>query len=53
MTARQQEGADSAEQAKRGAEARNWSRIKGPGRVEASVWTECMVSALANGVKGG
>jgi RNA-directed DNA polymerase len=31
----------------RGAEARNWSWV------EASVWTERMVSALVNGVKGG
>jgi len=33
--------------ATRGAEARNWSWV------EASVWTERMVSALDNGVKGG
>ncbi len=33
--------------ATQGAEARNWSWV------EASVWTERMVSALANGVKGG
>ena len=33
--------------AKRGAEARDWSWV------EASVWTERMVSALENGVKGG
>ncbi len=33
--------------ATRGAEARNWSWV------EASVWTERMVSALVNGVKGG
>jgi RNA-directed DNA polymerase len=33
--------------AKQGAEARNWSWV------EASVWTERMVSALENGVKGG
>jgi RNA-directed DNA polymerase len=33
--------------AKRGAEARDWSWV------EASVWTERMVSALGNGVKGG
>lgn len=39
--------------ATQGAEARDWSRIKGPGRAEASVWTERMVSALENGVKGG
>jgi RNA-directed DNA polymerase len=33
--------------AKQGAEARNWSWVEG------SVWTERMVSALENGVKGG
>ena len=33
--------------ATQGAEARNWSWV------EASVWTDRMVSALANGVKGG
>src|ERR1700693_2114668 len=33
--------------AKQGAEARNWSWV------EASVWTDRMVSALDNGVKGG
>jgi RNA-directed DNA polymerase len=33
--------------AKQGAEARDWSWV------EASVWTERMVSALVNGVKGG
>ncbi len=37
----------SAARAKRGAEARDWSWV------EASVWTERMVSALENGVKGG
>jgi len=35
------------EKAKQGVEARDWSWV------EASVWTERMVSALANGVKGG
>ena len=35
------------EKAKQGAEARDWSWA------EASVWTERMVSALENGVKGG
>jgi RNA-directed DNA polymerase len=39
--------------ATQGAETRDWSRIKGPGWVEASVWTDRMVSALVNGVKGG
>src|SRR5579862_348576 len=33
--------------ATRGAEARDWSWV------EASVWTDRMVSALENGVKGG
>jgi RNA-directed DNA polymerase len=33
--------------AKQGAEARNWSWV------EASIWTDRMVSALENGVKGG
>jgi RNA-directed DNA polymerase len=33
--------------AKQGAEARDWSWV------EASVWTDRMVSALENGVKGG
>ena len=33
--------------AKQGAEARDWSWV------EASIWTERMVSALGNGVKGG
>src|ERR1700681_17266 len=33
--------------ATQGAEARNWSWV------EASVWTERMLSALVNGVKGG
>ena len=41
-----QESTGSAK-AKRGAEARDWSWV------EASVWTERMVSALGNGVKGG
>lgn len=48
---RKQESAGSADTAKRGAEAqersRDWSWV------EASVWTERMVSALENGVKGG
>ena len=47
MTARKQQSAGSAEQAIRGAEARDWSWV------EASVWTERMVSALGNGVTGG
>jgi RNA-directed DNA polymerase len=42
-----QESSGSAETAKQGAEARDWSWV------EASVWTERMVSALGNGVKGG
>jgi RNA-directed DNA polymerase len=47
----EQRSTGSAEEAKQGAEtpvaSRNW------GWVEASVWTERMLSALANGVKGG
>src|SRR5215813_11643609 len=33
--------------AKQGAEARDWSWV------EASIWTDRMISALVNGVKGG
>lgn len=44
---REQESIVSAGAAKQGAEAREWSWA------EASVWTERMVSALENGVKGG
>ena len=33
--------------AKQGAEARDWSWVEG------SVWTDRMLSALGNGVKGG
>ena len=47
MTAPRQNSTGSAGEAKRGAEARDWSWV------EASVWTERMVSALVNGVKGG
>ncbi len=47
MAARKQESTDSAEQAKPGAETHDWSWV------EASVWTDRMVSALGNGVKGG
>ncbi len=51
MTGPRQESTGSAGEAKRGAEAgkrsRDWSWV------EASVWTERMVSALDNGVKGG
>lgn len=48
MTVSKQESAGSEPSgAKRGAEARDWSWV------EASVWTERMVSALGNGVKGG
>ena len=47
----EQRSTGSAEEAKQGAEtpvaSRNW------GWVEAPVWTERMLSALANGVKGG
>lgn len=46
-----QSSAESAAEAKQGAEtsttSRNWSWV------EAAVWTERMLSALANGVKGG
>ena len=47
MAARKQESTGSADEAKRGAEALTLSWV------EASVWTERMVSALVNGVKGG
>lgn len=51
MTTRRQQSTGSADEARRGAEAegrsRDWSWV------EASVWTERMVSALDNGVKGG
>ena len=47
MAAPRQASIGSAEEAKRDAEARDWSWV------EAAVWTERMVSALDNGVKGG
>jgi RNA-directed DNA polymerase len=48
MTGRKQESIGSEPSgAKRGAETRDWSWA------EATVWTERMVSALENGVKGG
>ncbi len=47
MTAPKQDSIGSADAAKRDAEARDWSWV------EATVWTERMVSALGNGVKGG
>ncbi len=47
MTARKQKSTGSADEAKRGAEALTLSWV------EASVWTDRMVSALVNGVKGG
>jgi RNA-directed DNA polymerase len=48
MTGPKQESAGSEPSgSKRGAEARDWSWV------EATVWTERMVSALENGVKGG
>ena len=47
MAARKQESTVSAEQAKPDAETHDWSWV------EASVWTDRMVSALGNGVKGG
>ena len=47
----EQRSAGSAEEAKQGAETRrpgsNWAGV------EAGVWTERMLSALENGVKGG
>jgi RNA-directed DNA polymerase len=46
-----QESTDSAEQAKQGAETLSASR--GWAWVEAGVWTDRMLSALGNGVKGG
>ncbi len=47
MTAERQESSGSAGEARRVAEARDWTWV------EASVWTERMVSALERGVKGG
>ena len=51
MSGQRQESIGSADEAKRDAEAggpsKDWSWV------EASVWTERMVSALENGVKGG
>lgn len=47
MSAPSKDSTGSAGQATRGAEARNWAWA------EATVWTERMVSALDNGVKGG
>lgn len=48
MTGLEQESAGSEPSgSKRGAETRDWSWV------EATVWTERMVSALENGVKGG
>jgi RNA-directed DNA polymerase len=46
-TERQESAGSAARAAKRGAEAHDWSWA------EASVWTQRMVSALENGVKGG
>ena len=46
-TQRQGSAGSAAKAAKRGAEAHDWSWA------EASVWTQRMVSALENGVKGG
>jgi RNA-directed DNA polymerase len=43
----EQRSTGSAAQAKQGAETRNWSWV------EAEVWTDRMLSALGNGVKGG
>lgn len=47
MSAGEQGSNGSAEVARRGAEAKDWSWV------EACVWTERMVSALDKGVKGG
>ncbi len=47
MSGSRQGSADSARMAKQGADATDLSWT------EASVWTERMVSALGNGVKGG
>jgi len=47
MTSTGQESTGSADAAKRGAEGRDWSWV------EAAVWTDRMVSALVDGVKGG
>ena len=47
MTTTGQVSTGSADEAKRGAEGRDWSWL------EAAVWTDRMVSALGNGVKGG
>jgi RNA-directed DNA polymerase len=44
---RQEQAPEVPARAKQGAEARDWSWV------EASVWTDRMVSALVNGVKGG
>lgn len=44
---RQEQASSVPETARQGAEAGDWSWV------EASVWTERMVSALVNGVKGG
>jgi RNA-directed DNA polymerase len=53
MTEPKQHSAESAHEAKQGAEARVRSTRK-PDRVaDAEVWTERMLSALGNGVKGG
>ena len=47
VTAQGQESTGSAVEAKRGADTHDWSWV------EASVWTQRMVSALENGVRGG
>ena len=53
MTTPQHSTAASAEEAKQGRET-HARRLRGPDRgVKAAVWTERMLSALANGVKGG
>ena len=53
MSEPKQESAASADEAMQGAET-HARRTRGPDRgVEAGVWTERMLSALGNGVKGG
>ena len=53
MSGPKQASAESAEEAKQGAET-HARQTRGPDRgVEAGVWTERMLSALDNGVKGG
>ena len=53
MSTQRQESITSADPAKRGAETLEAEGLPVWSWVEASVWTERMVSALVNGVKGG